>query len=205
MAKRRHLVVILVGLGLLMSALPATAVFGGSELITIPTGDVLRNDNWEIGLHGYMDGPWIVDFRWGFAPGWELGIDAIEDHDIGLGLKYQILEETKEGPSLALGVNDLGREDISPFISLSQRFHKSFIRWHLGLGGGRYDGIFLGLSTKLNTVHSSQQGNPISLMAEIVDNELNLGVSIDFAPGWRLNIGGNNDDILAGLTYKGSF
>lgn len=192
-------------IGLFSVGMPAWGAFAGSDLIEIPTGDVLRVNQWDLGLHGQSDGPLSADFRMGLAPGWELGIDAIEDHGAGINIKYQLLSESKEAPALAVGIADIGRDDLSPYIALSQRFPKSFVRWHIGVGGGRYDGLFLGISTRLNTVQSSGKGGPVSLMAEYVDDGLNLGFAINFAPGWQLDIAGVDGDLMAGIKYRGRF
>lgn len=184
---------------------PVSAAFAESDLIQSPTGDVMRINQWEMGIHVRDDGPATAEFRMGMAPGWELGVDGIEDDGVGLNIRYQIVGESKSSPAIAVGISDIGRDDLSPYVALSQRFPQSFVRWHLGVGGGRYDGIFLGVSTRINTVQTGGNGNPISLMAEYVNNDLNLGVSFNFSQGWHLDIAGVDGDLLAGIRFKGTF
>lgn len=192
-------------LGIVTGALPALGVFSSTELVAIPTADALNPQRFELGVHGMTDGPWIGEFHLGVAPGFELGVDAIEDNDIGLRLKFQFLEETQEAPALAVGVNDIGRDDVTPYIVASMRFPQTFIRWHLGLGGGWYDGLFLGVSTDLNTISNGKKGIPVTLLLEVADSELNAGVGINFAQGWKLDVGVVSQELLMGLTYQGSF
>ena len=202
---KTRVILMLALLGPMLMALPALGVFGNTELVMVPSADTLRTQQFELGFHAMTDGPWFGEFHLGIAPGFEVGVDAIEDNDLGLRLKYRFLEETKDTPALAVGINDVGRDDVSPYIVASMRFPKTFIRWHLGLGGGWYDGLFLGLSTDLNTISSGKKGTPISLMLEVVNGDLNAGAGINFAPGWKLDVGIVSQELLLGLTYQNSF
>ena len=190
-------------LGLLGSAVPALAVFGDYYLIESPTPYSLKVNRWEAGVHTFADGPWVAELHAGAAPGLTLGIDAVENDGGGLEFKYQLLPGREGSPALALGIADIGRDQVSPYLVIGEKIPGSKdVRWHLGIGGGRFDGLFAGIDAGLNQGHG---GLPVELTAELVNSNLNIGFSLGIAPGWRLEIASAEDDLLAGVSYRSSF
>jgi hypothetical protein len=173
-------------------------------VIESPTPYSLNSNSWELGIHAYQDDPWIADFRIGVTPEFTLAVDAIEYDGAGLGMKYQLLKSKGNAPALAIGVDDIGRDHVSPYLVIGDTFPgSSFLRWDLGIGGGRYDGLFVGLNADLSK--AGHAGPPIELKAELVDDDVNLGISFKFAPGWKLDVASADGDLLAGVTYRASF
>lgn len=204
MRKQILLVPIFVLLGILGLAAPTLAVFGDYHLIESPTPYSLSVNRWELGIHSFSNNPWIAEMKAGVAPGLTLGLDAVENNGAGLNLKYQVLGEKSGSPAVAIGADDIGRDTTSPYLVIGDQFPGgSPLRWHVGIGGGRYDGIFLGLDA--NLTKQGKGGLPVELKAELVNDNINLGVSLGFAPGWKLDIASAEDDLLAGVSYRASF
>jgi hypothetical protein len=95
------------------------------------------------------------------------------------------------------------RLDATPYIVVSkglpmQGANRFAPRLHLGVGSGRLDGVFAGLSGKLTS--------QLQLMVEYDTNDVNFGLQYAAAQGLRLNaglVGGNN--LGLGMSYNVGF
>ena len=206
----KYLLVLFV-LAIVSSPVAATpAYFGYTGLMLTPTADTLKmgganfgavflnNDNNNTFLSGNV----------GLLDSLEVGAALVsQEHGDSNGIinaKFRLLKETVATPALAVGWSDLTDQlDSTPYVVASKSLPligKALLapRLSVGVGGGRLDGLFAGLSAEL--------GSRTQLMVEYDTNDLNFGVQFAAGQGLRLQAGLIGGDSLGlGINYNAGF
>ncbi len=185
--------------------------FGYTGLMMTPTADTLKTGGFDCGAVFVSDENNDTTFfsaNVGLVPSLEVGAAIVSpehgDNNAIINAKYGLLSETIATPALAIGISDLADEiDSTPYIVVSkaltvqsQRFLAP--RVHVGLGGGRLSGLFLGLSAAVS--------DRTQLMVEYDTDDVNFGVQFAAAQGLRLHAGLlAGDNLGLGLSYNAGF
>jgi len=190
------------------------SLFGPTGLLAIPTAEVLGMSQWDVGVSAM----WIGDNNdanvlygnVGLLPRLEGGA-ARTDFDQGeaetlLNAKLGLLHAIPGEVSLAVGVVDLTDQiDRSPYVVLSHTLGAGVLmrkgtvtspQVHVGIGGGRFDGLFAGFSAMMN--------EQVKVMAEFDGDAFNLGATWPLGPNLTgtLAVLNDFDDLGAGLTLS---
>jgi len=198
----------------------AAAAFAGpsfrgySGLINIPTADSLDTGDYNFAAFAVQadkgNDQTLLAANIGLLPGLEIGAASEKpehgDSELLLNGKYRFQSEGLIRPELAVGIADLTDElDSTPYFVLSkslrpplQVLHHEILnpRVHLGIGGGRLDGAFAGVSAGI--------GNAATLMAEHDGTHLNAGVRFSIGPMLQIHAAALNDfdDFGLGLSLN---
>jgi hypothetical protein len=175
---------------------------GYSGLINIPTADSL--DAGEYNLAGFAqqgdhNDKAIGTANVGLLAGLEMGVayEKIEGEsgETLLNGKFNFMSEGMVRPEIAVGVADISdRLDMSPYFVMSKSLtgplnvlHKEIInpRLHLGVGSGRFDGVFGGVSVGI--------GKIASLMVEHDSDQMNAGLRFNVSPAVQVHLGAFDD------------
>jgi hypothetical protein len=175
---------------------------GYTGLMIIPTGDALGKGDWNAGVffEDVANGT-VNDFvaNYGISQGFEVGIDRFRlDDDSAshtlLNAKYKFMTETPARPAIAAGISDVTNEiQTTVYAVASKSFGKCLRAWngeilsprvHIGFGGGRLSGVFIGASTYL--------GNRVQLMAEWDSLDVQVGARFRITPEFTVHAGGFN-------------
>ena len=189
----------------------APAYFGYTGLMLTPTADTLKTGGVGLGATFLSDEHnntafWSANF--GLLSNLEVGGAVVSpEHGDSNGIinaKFGLLKETVATPALSIGMSDLADQlDSTPYVVASKSLPLAgdnlwAPRFHLGVGGGRLNGIFGGVSATLN--------DRMQLMAEYDTNNVNFGVQFAAGQGLRLHadlIGG--DSLGLGMSYNAGF
>ena len=188
----------------LISGTVATAkgIFGGTDLINTPTNRVLAPGRYTLGAHIDEKSHGRIQLDFGLATNFELGaaFDLGRNYNqLSARFKYQLISEARNNFGLALGIQDIGRKQFSPYVVLGHVLAPYNLRWNFGLGGGQLGGIFFGLSKTFNPPEFS----PVTLTGEYDAYGLNLGAKIHLDKGLLLNVGVLDlDTFVVGLTLS---
>jgi hypothetical protein len=195
-----------------VAAWAAPSFQGYSGLVNIPTADSL--DAGEYNVAGFLaegdKNSALGAANVGLLAGLEMGA-AYEKKEGEPGKtlingKFNFMSEGIVRPELAVGVADISdRLDLSPYFVMSKSLtgplnvlHKEIInpRLHLGVGSGRFDGVFGGVSVGI--------GKIASLMAEYDSKQMNAGLRFAVSPGLQLHAAGLDDfkHFAVGLSYN---
>ena len=213
-------------------------MFTGSGLVDIPTGRVLQHGIFEAGTYlGFQQR--VVDrstTNFGDAVAVRLNFGLFDRVEVGLthlwnesgedpaadrtaNLKFQLLKEQETGaiPSIAIGIEKLGRdiapwdseaegdESASAFFAISKTFNLPRIHQfsgHLGIGTQRFAfserpiGLFVGLRKEFRPAFA--KGN-ITTSLEFDGAGVNVGVRYSASSGLQVALGAetlNNPDKL---------
>ncbi len=184
------------------SALAIPSFRGYTGLVVIPTADALGQGAWNAGIFFEDVSSGTVNdiiANYGIAPGLEVGFDRFrwdDDSDAKtlINAKYAFLPETVGRPGVAAGVSDITDELEATVYVVGSKSLTSTLgtyngeiitpRIHVGFGGGRFDGLFAGLSTYL--------GNRIQVMAEWDSRNVQVGGRFRFTPGLTVHVAGFN-------------
>jgi hypothetical protein len=190
---RRHS--LLVGVVVLMMSVNVAwgspSLLGPTGLLRVPTADTLGALQWNVGASNIWaaGGPdeSSIYANVGLLPRLEVGASRNEFEDLEsetlLNAKYAFLKLPGE-VSLAGGVIDLTDQiDQSAYVVVTHTLgagvispHGQFTmpQLHVGAGGGRFDGLFGGVSVLV--------GTKADVMAEYDGENFNLGVSLPLMP-----------------------
>ncbi|HHW13821.1 MAG TPA: YjbH domain-containing protein [Firmicutes bacterium] len=184
----------LLAMGLAVPALAAPTVYGPTGLILVPTADVLPNGGLNFALHRF-GGENDLTFNLSVLENLEFGVTARswdEGHgsDALANLKFRLLNETRQGPAVAVGVTDLtddyGRD---AYVVVTKSLPEVGFRGTIGISG---DGLLAGLSKELNPVSVSRSGRAgapgTTFLLELDHNALNVGLGIGLTPQFRANV-----------------
>ncbi|MGQ9779279.1 MAG: hypothetical protein ACUVRM_05295 [Bacillota bacterium] len=203
MRYRRFLAFLMVAVFFLACPRRAAAYgrFGASDLMYIPTGGTLNQDAYGLYLN-FSPGLAVLGGDLGLVPDLELGATVFirEDREAAsLRFKYHLLHEKQDGFGLAVGVQDVGKGVISPYVVAGKTLAPG-LQGYLGLGGGEIAGIFFGLSKTL----TRREGG--SFFVEYDSRRLNLGGRFKLQDGLGLDVGVVGlEDLAVGLSYLAKF
>jgi hypothetical protein len=171
---------------------------GYSGLVYIPTADSLDMGEYNLGWFT-VDVDEGIDHTLaaaniGLLAGFEVGVAREKpesgDAEVLLNGKLRFQSESFTHPEVAIGISDLTDEiDATPYLVVSKSFrppaqilHREVFnpRLHVGIGGGRLDGLFLGASVGI--------GHTATLMAEHDGEHFNAGLR--FSVGNMIQIHG---------------
>jgi len=204
---------------LALSAHTAPSFRGYTGLVIIPTADALQEGEYNLGANTEN----IDDFNASnifanFAPinNLEVGFDSFQltdgaDRETLLNAKYLFMPETDNQAGVAFGLHDLTNEVNSTAYAVASKsiarglsvFDSEItnVRGHIGVGGGRFDGLFFGASAFL--------GNRLMLSFEYDSADVNLGARFTPVRGIRIHGGwfdvGGRDDFGLGVSYNKSY
>jgi hypothetical protein len=205
-------------LALLALAPPAWAapsLLGPTGLLLIPTAETLGATQFNLGLSGIRadEGPdqSILYGNVGLLPEFELGFTREKPQNAGaetlLNAKVRLLRPPLGKLSLAAGMMDISNQiDRTPYLVLSHTLGAGLVRGvgpvellqiHLGVGGGRLDGLFGGVSLTIN--------HRLQVMAEYDSEHVNIGARIPLALKLDATLAALDgfEELAAGLSFSG--
>jgi hypothetical protein len=184
---------LLLGLfGLALPGLAAPTVQGPTGLMFVPTADVLPNGGFNFALHRRYETNWLT-FNTSLLDNLEFGVTVASgknSSDTRANVKFRLLEETRQGPALAVGVTDLADDrGRNAYVVLTKSLSQLGFRGSIGIDG---NGLLAGLSKELNPVLISKggrRGTPeVTFLLDLDHHALSVGVGIGLMPELRANV-----------------
>jgi hypothetical protein len=192
----------------------ASSLLGPTGLITIPTADVLGMTQFTVGLTQVWadahEDETLVYANVGLLPKLEVGFtrEDLQDDESEtiLNAKVRLLGPLPGKITLAAGVMDFTDQiDRTVYVVGSHTLGAGLLtefgqvttpQLHVGIGGGRFDGLFAGVSTTVN--------RKLALMAEYDGDDINLGARLPVAPQVEASAGILNgfDDLALGVQFS---
>lgn len=169
----------------------AAGVLGVTDLMYTPTTTTLAPGHVGAAINFAEDHLSYFNLDLGLVKDFEIGIAAFhypDDTDFSIRAKYRILEEKNGSPGLAIGIQDMGRDDVSPYVVLSKHFSEAGIDGYIGAGGGWYDGLFGGIDKAFYPGKGSALSR-IDLYVEGDSHRLNVGTKFALGSQVKLNFG----------------
>lgn len=223
MRRLRSLAVITI-IGLLLVATGTTTMgsglFGATDLMVTPSTGTLSPNRAGFALNFAEGDVTTFNLDYGLIPDLEIGLAVMDLDDdrpgrdggktyVTLRGKYRLLKETSSAPALAVGIQDIGEDDldVSPYIVISKNLGPDLdVDGYLGVGGGEIDGIFGGLSKTFN-ISPAQRGSSnlskIQLILEFDSDNLNLASKFKIGSNTDINFGFYDlENWVIGLTYR---
>lgn len=197
------------GLIVALTAMPSLAgsLMGATGLFNIPTADVLP-----LGMTGasvYVENDRItgaishglMDF---LEVGAALRFEGGQAVHAAPFIKGQLFAETARDPGVAAGI-----EDRSAFVVLSKMLAPR-LRGHVGVGTGRFHGLFGGITYVVNPVVVSRpngfQPPRVMLIGEYDGRYPNLGARLSFAQGLDIDVAlARGNDLMIGAAWRTRF
>ena len=196
------------------TAVAAPSFFGYTGLVAIPTADSLDKDEYNLGIFttNVEEGADFTTYaaNMGIVPNLEVGFTRIKPDkasgETWINAKYTFTPETSGNPAIAGGVVDFTDEsETTAYIVLSKAFGHSVStslgeittpRFHIGVGGGQFDGVFGGVSATL--------GDRFTVMAEYDSADVNWGARMALSDELRIHFGGFDglDDVGLGISFN---
>ena len=175
--------------------------FGATDLMNVPTSGTLSDGGY--GLYGnFSEGVSVLGVDFGVATNLELGVTARVGNgwqDASLRVKYHLLSEKRDGFGLAVGIQDVGQYNISPYVVAGMTLTPGLMGY-LGVGGGYIEGVFFGLSMKANSL------NGANLFLEYDSESMNLGGRFILANNLGLDVAfADLREVVVGLSYVSRF
>ncbi len=192
--KRSFALVLVLGLLFGISGIAmGYGVFEETDLMTIPTPSTLNQGVLGIAANFTEGNLFYLNCDIGIVPDLEAGIAIFNypnDTYVSFRGKLRILREDEDNPGLAVGIQDMGRGNLSPYITLSKSFSSAGVRGYIGVGGGNFDGIFGGISKEF--VPSRKSGSALKstvLFLEADSHNLNVGARFAIGSQTKINFG----------------
>lgn len=198
-------------LGSLATATATTAFQGGySGLIRTPTAEIAPAQKATIGYR-YLAGTNKLVVNYGMDGNLELGLTGLswlenEDSELALNAKLKLLAEDSRQPALAVGLIE---EDL--YLAVSQSLNYFGLRAHIGVGNGRFENIFGGITKTINPVSILTEDSwfqlPITtLIFEYDGADFNFGADFKMSSQLDLNLALNDfSELGAGVTFSNRF
>lgn len=209
------LLCVLVGASVFVGAAQAApSFFGYTGLVAIPTADSLNKEEYNLAAFAVNvdEGADYTTYaaNLGIVPNLEVGFARIKPDEASgetwINAKYTFAPETGGNPAIAGGVIDFTDEtDATAYIVLSKSFGHSVRtslgeittpRFHIGVGGGQFDGVFGGVSATL--------GDRFTIMAEYDSEDVNWGARLALSDEIRVHFGGFDglDNVGLGISFN---
>jgi hypothetical protein len=186
----------------------AAGVLGVTDLMYTPTTTTLGPNHVGVAVNFGEGELSCFNLDYGLVKDLEVGLAAYhypDDTQFSIRGKFRLIQEDASNPGLAIGVEDLGSDDISPYIVLSKNFKDVGMDGYIGFGGGSFDGIFGGINKGFYLNHSSKSINELSridLYLEADSNRLNIGTKLSLGPQAKINFGlVDMDSWMLGVTF----
>ncbi len=180
-------------MGMTTMAVAASTSWGPTGLLNIPTADVNPVQRLDLGLHQERSHA-ALTATYGVLDALEAGIGVHglnKDTKLSANVKVALTEETAQTPAVAIGVS--GVDSNTYYMVASKYLGGLGVRGHLGIGKGRVNGLFAGVSKVLNpvTVSTSERRmhTPMTtLMGEWDGSALNVGADFAFSSGFSVRL-----------------
>jgi hypothetical protein len=185
-------VAVLVAVTLCASAWGSPSLLGPTGLLRTPNADSLGMAQFAVGVTGISaDEPGDQTLLYGtvgLLPGLELGVTRYDIEEAAtettVNAKLRVLGPLPGRVTVAVGVDDITDQlDRSAYVVASHTLGAGLLtrfgqvtspQVHVGVGGGRFDGLFAGVSTTV--------GRRVGLLAEYDGEDVNIGVRLPVAP-----------------------
>ena len=182
----------------------APTTYGPTGLIDIPTIDVPRNNQLELGYY-HLDSASYDVFALPFFDNMEIS-GALRDennkHSLKtLNIKYKIKNEGIVKPGFAVGIDDLEENQGTAAYVVVSKALPFGLRMHSGIGTRRYKDGFIGLETKLIPLSKGGQFPDMSFMVEHIDKKTSYGIRLATARGLQVTAGWRDKEPFWGITY----
>ena len=203
------MVVGFVSLFLTAPAAAAPSTSGSTGMIRIPTADKLRMGQFSAGTYYWQNHGVAVaalalsrDIEVSAAKAWGNG----SSNAWTVNAKYNLNQEMLLIPAVSIGIEDIGGQDRRSVYGVISKGLPYGFRVHLGVGTGRFEGVFGALEKVLNptSLRKKTSGLPVtSVIVEMDGKKMNYGARLRLAHGLRMDAGwlGKEERIYLGLTY----
>lgn len=189
------------------------ALRGYSGLLLAPTADTLNRNQYSVSLNSsevtdFADRAYILNY--GLADDIEGGLLSLHpehgDIETLINLKHRFERGDSRRASLAVGVADLTDEiDTSVYVVATKQLGQPMgtisgrpvhmLRVHAGIGSGMLNDFFFGAEARL--------GHRMTLMAEHVNDQINLGTRLRLWRNFTMDAGlMDMDDLAISLSYN---
>ncbi|WP_346353590.1 hypothetical protein [Azotosporobacter soli] len=183
----------------------APTLHGDTGLLESPSADVLASGKGDLGIwqgDGWrrqsvavgLPGGWEMAHGWRFAQG-----QATQEES---SVKLSLQPETVLTPGLAIGAESGGS-----LYGVASKFLPGGYRLHLGVGSGRFDGVFGGIEKVLNPPHfskgkTSNSQPTLRAVADFDGHGLQYGLRAAWQNGWQSQIAYGHDRWYGGVTLN---
>lgn len=189
------------------------SLIGPTGLLTVPTAETLGLLQWDVGAANVWanGGPdtSVIYANIGLLPRFELGVSRFKAEDAEaetlVNAKFRVVGLPGK-ITLAVGAFDLTDQiDRSPYAVVTHDLGAGIVsprgqftkpQLHIGIGGGRFDSIFGGVSVTV--------GGKADVMAEYDGSDVNLGVRWPLFPKVAVTAAALDgfDDLALGISVK---
>lgn len=183
----------------------AVSTRGTTGVIDTPTADVLMAGHLNAAAYNLYEGN-TYSLGFGLGSRWEIAtvhnaFDSEGDF-AEIQLKYALRRESIITPGLAIGIDDaLDERERSVYAVMSKGLPFG-IRMNLGLGDGRYNGVFGSLEKQIIKGRLGRFPTTM-LLLENDGHDMNYGLRLSLSQKLKLNMGWRDDNSYVGLS--GSF
>lgn len=179
----------------------ASSRFGPTDLMYVPTSGTLAEG--AFGVYGsFTSYDTFLGMDVGLIPHLELGIYAwLWDggEEAAVRCKYHLLTERQHGFGLAIGLQDLGQSEMTPYLVAGKSLAPT-LQGYLGVGGGWMDGIFFGLNWQPRAIKDT------SFFVEYDSYNINAGARFKLSGGIGVDVGlADLEEVAVGVSYIGRF
>lgn len=193
-------------------AQPAPSFLGPTGLLFVPTADVVGMGEFNVG--GAVARFDETDISWisgnvGLLPQLEVGATLVKpehaDSEAMLNAKYRLLKPALTATTLSVGMIDITDEvSRSAYAVLTHNVGAGLVlregpfsnpRVHVGVGGGLFDGVFLGGEVTV--------GSKVDLIGEYDSHDFNFGARFPLSKSFELTAAvlDNFDDVGVGAAF----
>lgn len=196
MPKRMALVALLVIV--MCGRVWAGTVTGVTGLINIPTTAALSSGLMEASIHT-SGGEAIASITIAVAPQVEVGVYTTNRYGpLNITVKGVVVQQDEDMPGIAVGL-----DGTSTYIVMSRNLQTA--HGYLGVGG-RYGGIFGGLTMELQRSEKQAQYPVTTLIMEHDGRSVNFGIRASFPKGIYLDVALINiENLMLGITLQTGF
>ncbi|MBP2665037.1 MAG: protein of unknown function rane lipoprotein [Firmicutes bacterium] len=193
----------------MIPAAAAPSLTGSTGMIRIPTADALQLGQYSAGYYYWKDHGDAVAAV-GLPSGMEVSAFAPWENGISdawiVNAKYNLNQEALLIPAVSIGMEDIGGQGRRSVYGVISKVLPYGFRIHIGIGTGRFDGMFGAIEKVLNPtpIRKKASGFPVtSIIIEMDGAKLNYGARLRLAQGLRLDTGwlGQDEKMYLGLTF----